>query len=218
MMINKTLSNFTCYSGGAIGADTYFEEIAASYGLLVNAYSYKTKTHISKNKVELTESEFHEGIEHVEIANNTLQKLHYQRYFKLLARNWFIIKNTKHIYAITTIKKVKGKEMVAGGTGWAVQMAIDNYRPITIFDQNKKEWFEWDYELSKFLLLKTTPKITTLNFAGIGARNINHVGTKAIEDLFANSFKKPNPQKWCYERTTNYINGRTARKTESKTK
>jgi hypothetical protein len=78
-MINKTLSNFTCHSGGATGADTYFEKLAESYGVHVNAYSYKTKTHSSKNKVELTEAEFLEGIEHVEIANHTLQKLHYQR-------------------------------------------------------------------------------------------------------------------------------------------
>ena len=191
-MINKTLSNFTCHSGGAIGADTCFELIADNYGITTSAYSYKTKTHSSKNKVELTESEFLEGIEHVEIANNTLQKLHYQRYFKLLARNWSVIKNAKHIYAVTSIKKVKGKEMVAGGTGWAVQMAIDNQKPITIFDQNKKAWFAWNYELTKFLLLKTTPTIATLNFAGIGARNINQVGIKAIEDLFENSFKKPN--------------------------
>ncbi|SEA74085.1 hypothetical protein SAMN05443667_10812 [Flavobacterium gillisiae] len=191
-MINKTRSNFTCRSGGAIGADTCFEEIAESFGVAVDVYSYKTKTHTSKNKVELTEAEFQEGIEHVEVANHTLQKLNYQRYFKLLARNWFIVKNAKHIYAITTIKKVKGKEMVAGGTGWAVQMAMDNHKSITIFDQKKKSWFIWDYTLQQFQSLETAPKITNIDFAGIGARNINADGIKAIENLFENSFKKPN--------------------------
>lgn len=37
------LDRLTCHSGGAEGADTYFETIGDKYGVKTNAYSYKTK-------------------------------------------------------------------------------------------------------------------------------------------------------------------------------
>lgn len=45
----------------------------------------KTAYHKSENKVELSESEYQEGILHVNIANETLNKFKIKRYMKLLA-------------------------------------------------------------------------------------------------------------------------------------
>ena len=50
------LSESICHSGGAIGSDTYWEEIGSEYGVNTNAYSYKTEKHTSPNKSEINET------------------------------------------------------------------------------------------------------------------------------------------------------------------
>lgn len=184
------MTNIICHSGGAEGADTYFEEIGQKYSVQTLAYSYKTAHHKSKNKVELSESEFQEGILHVNIANETLNKFKIKRYMKLYSRNWFQIKNSEQIFAISTIITKNNHEFVKGGTGWAVQMAIDNHKEVFVFDQKKNNWFCWDYQENKFKVSNEIPTITATNFAGIGARIINEKGINAIENLFQKSFKK----------------------------
>lgn len=183
-------NNFRCHSGGAEGADSYFEEIGQKYGVQTLAYSYKTAYHKSKNKVELSESEFQEGILHVNIANETLNKFKIKRYMKLYSRNWFQIKNSEQIFAISSLIYKDNREFVKGGTGWAVQMAIDNNKEVFLFDQKKDSWFCWDYQENKFKIRDETPSITATNFAGIGARIIDEKGIKAIDNLFQKSFKK----------------------------
>ena len=69
-------------------------------------------------------------------------------------------------------------------------MAIDHDKEIFVFDQVQNAWFEWSYSDSKFCILESCPKITSLNFAGIGIRKINLNGINAIEDLYINSFNK----------------------------
>src|SRR6478735_6194124 len=119
-------NNVRCHSGGAMGADSCFETIGEHYGIQTFAYSYKTIYHTSKNKVELSESEYQKGILHVNIANETLNKFKFNRYMKLLARCWFQVKNAEQIFAVSTIVTRNNLEFVKGGTGWTVQMAIDN--------------------------------------------------------------------------------------------
>ena len=190
MKLKTHLNNamIRCHSGGAIGADSYFEEIAEEYGIQTLAYSYKTHYHQSKNKVELNEEEYNEGILHVNVANEILQKFKIKRYMKLLARCWFQVKNAEQIFAISTIIVKNNHEFVKGGTGWTVQMAIDNKKDVFVFDQIINNWFSWDYEENKFKILNESPKITVTDFAGIGARKINENGINAITQLFKNSF------------------------------
>lgn len=191
-MISKICNiknNIQCHSGGAEGADSYFEEIGQKYGVQTLAYSYKTAYHKSKNKVELSEDEYQEGILHVSIANETLNKFKIKRYMKLLARCWFQVKNADQIFAISTIIIKNNREFVKGGTGWTVQMAIDNNKEVLLFDQKKDSWFYWDYKECKFKIRNEIPIITTSNFTGIGARIINEKGINAIEQLFQKSFE-----------------------------
>lgn len=178
-----------CHSGGAEGADSYFEEIGQKYGVQTLAYSYKTAYHKSKNKVELSEAEYQEGILHVTIANETLNKFKIKRYMKLLARCWFQVKNADQIFAISTIIIKNNREFVKGGTGWTVQMAIDNNKEVFLFDQKLDNWFYWDYKECKFKVRNKIPIITASNFTGIGARIINEKGINAIEQLFQKSFE-----------------------------
>lgn len=67
--IKLDYNNIICHSGGAIGSDTYFETIGAEYGVKTRAYSYKTEYHKSSNKVEISDSDYKEGIIEINKAN-----------------------------------------------------------------------------------------------------------------------------------------------------
>lgn len=186
------METFVCHSGGAQGADFYFQEIGKNYHVKTINYSYKTKHHHSDNKKELTQNEFHEGSQMVERANETLQRFRYQRMINLLARNWFQVKNADQIFAIGSIKKQNNLQFLKGGTGWAVQMAIDSNKPVYVFDQNEIRWYYWNFEQKEFLVYEQTPRISSFNFAGIGTRKLNLFGIQAIENLYENTFKNTN--------------------------
>jgi len=118
----------------------------------------------------------------------------------LLARNWAQVKYSSQTFAIGVIvepgkKSPKGYyskskiQSVDGGTGYAIQMSIDHLREVYVYDQNLFNWFKWSHSAMKFIELKDVPKIAVQNFAGIGTRQINDSGIKAIRDLYENTFK-----------------------------
>ena len=193
------LTNITCHSGGASGSDTEFEKIGQEFGVKTKAYSYKTPKHTSPNKVEISDSDYKEGVEEIYKANKILSRWGIQRYMNLLARNWAQVKYSDEVFAIGNIvepgkKGSKGFynksefQVVDGGTGYACMCAINNSRPLWVFDQVKDKWFRWSYTALKFIEVKEEPKISFENFAGIGTREIKANGIKAIEDLYIRTF------------------------------
>jgi len=188
------LSKAVNHSGGAEGSDTYWENIGEEYGVKTRAYSYKTPKHDSKNKVEISDTDYNEGIAEITRANKTLGRYGIHKYMNLLARNWAQIKYSKQVFAIGSIidpghKNDKGyynkssKQIVDGGTGYAVQMGIDNNREVFVFDQPSNKWYMWNYVTEHFVETET-PTITFNNFAGIGTRSINPNGIQAIKDVY----------------------------------
>jgi hypothetical protein len=193
------LTKITCHSGGAIGSDTYFETIGANYGVKTKAYSYKTKYHTTENKVEISDDDYEEGVKAIQLANRSLNRYGIHRFMNLLARNWAQVKYSDEVFAIGTIvepgkKGFKGFynksefQVVDGGTGYACMCAVNNSRPLYVFDQDKDKWFRWSYTSLKFIEVKETIKINFENFAGIGTREIKPNGIKAIEDLYKSTF------------------------------
>jgi hypothetical protein len=177
----------TNYSGGADGADITFELEGEKYGVKTEAYSFYGHKTNSKNRKILTDDELDEGVEHVKIANKTLKRHigNLSPYVKkLLARDWFQVKNSDTIFAVSTLLD---ESKVDGGTGWAVQMGIDNNKIVYVFDQNKNKWFRFSYIIHKFIEMDSDP-ILTDNFAGIGSRDLNENGTNAILRLYKNKF------------------------------
>jgi hypothetical protein len=200
-MENKLdLTNITCHSGGATGADFFFfETIGSKYGVRTNAYSYKTKYHTTTNKVEISDVDYEEGVKEITKANKVLRRYGIHKFMNLLARNWAQVKYSDEVFAIGTIvdpgkKGSKGfynksnLQVVDGGTGYACMCAINNSRPLYVFDQEKDKWFRWSYTSLKFIEFKEDIKINFENFAGIGTREIKPNGVKAIEDLYKNTF------------------------------
>ena len=193
------LTKITCHSGGAIGSDTFWEEIGKEFGVSTKAYSYRTKYHESPNKVEISDSDYEEGIIQINKANKTLGRFGINKYMNLLARNWAQVKYSDQVFAIGTIIKAGEKnakgfknkskyDLVDGGTGYATQMAIDNEKGVYVFDQIRDKWFRWSYTSFSFIEVKEIPKITEQNFAGIGTREILPNGIKAIRDVYEKTF------------------------------
>lgn len=194
------LNNIVCHSGGAVGADTEWELIGKEFGVITRAYSYKTAYHVSENKVEISEDDYKEGVEEVNKANKWLNRYGIHKYMNLLARNWSQVKYSDQILAIGYIVKKgekntkgyynKGKfDMVDGGTGYAVQMAINHQKEVYVFDQIRDRWFRWSYSALSYVE-SDCPRISYQNFAGIGTREIKENGKLAIRDVFNKTFSK----------------------------
>jgi hypothetical protein len=195
------LTNIICHSGGAFGSDTVWENEGETYSVITRAYSHKTPKHISPNKVEISDDDYNEGIIEVNKANRFLSRSGINKYMNLLARNWAQVKYSKQIIAIGYIIKPgdknprgyynKGKyDIVDGGTGYAVQMGVNNEREVFVFDQIRLKWFRWSYSTLQFVEIKETPIITNQDFAGIGTREINPNGIQAIKDVYEKTFNK----------------------------
>ena len=195
------LSKVRCHSGGADGADTVWEERGLARGVQVFAYSYKTKYHDSPSKVEISDEDYQEGVAMISKANRTLGRYGISKYMNLLARNWAQVKYSSQVFAIGSIvepgkkgsrgfKNSSRLEAVDGGTGYAVQMAIDAEKEVFVFDQDRNAWHRWSYNSMKFVAMKECPAITEQDFAGIGTREIRQNGIAAIEEVYEKTFGK----------------------------
>lgn len=202
--MNMIQKNKTVYmnSGGAKGSDTVWERESLKYGIKVRAFTYKTPYHLSTNRVEISDVDFNEGVDRIKIANRRLKRRLNPKYLNLLSRNWAQVKNSEEIYAIGWVIKPGGVdrqgyinksnyEVVSGGTGWAVQMAIDSGKVVYVFHQDECVWFKWSPIIEKFKPVDC-PIISVNSFAGIGTREINNSGEVAIIDILKNSFNSNN--------------------------
>lgn len=179
------MNNYTCYSGGANGSDTIFEIESIKRGFNVVAYSFDNHNTKSNNVFILSVRQLKEGFGHVKQANKRLDRNinNVSSYVKnLISRDWFQVKNSDTIFAIGNLEH---EDSVRGGTGYAVACAIDVKKSIYFFEQNDNQWYYFDYETDRFEIYEEIPKLTN-KFAGIGTRNINNNGIKAILYLFKN--------------------------------
>jgi len=182
--------NYTCHSGGCPGADMEWEREGEKYGVKTIAYSFHGHVQEGKNPFVLMGKELDEGWKHVLIADKTLKRnveslsSTYAR--SLLARNWFQVKNSDGIFAIA---KSMTSTTVEGGTGWAVQMAVDSGKFVYVFDQQSGRW-SWYHPSDHVFTYTDKIPILTENFAGIGTRDINEKGKEAIKKIYYGSFKK----------------------------
>lgn len=172
-------NSYTLHSGGAIGSDFAWGFVGEMFGLKnIKHYYYGNPT--PYGNVHISASECIEGSDHVFKANQTLHRDSVSKYMDLLCRNWVQVKNASTIYAIGFVS-INGH--VSGGTAWAVQMAIDEKKPVFVFNQYDSTWLLWDYSMKAFREYRKTPTLTR-NFAGIGTRNLQTNGLQAIIDCY----------------------------------
>jgi len=185
------MNNYTCHSGGCAGSDMMWENEGAKYGVKTVAYSFYNHVQDSENQKVLTLKELAEGYAAVLVADKTLKRyvsrIMYPYVKNLLSRNWFQVKNSDAIFAIGMFANKK-RTLVKGGTGWAVQMSIDNKKDIYLFDQESVSWHQYNYQTGAFEKLYIIPKLTE-NFAGIGTRKLSDAGIIAIKEIYKQNFK-----------------------------
>lgn len=173
-----------CCSGGADGADYAWGVEAAKHGHGVMHFVFSGhKSKAPKHQlVCLDEQQLTVANEHVARANDTLKRSWppKSRFVgNLLRRNYYQVIWSGSLYAIGTFDKNGG---VAGGTAWAVEM-MKNLHPegkIYFYDQKRGNWAQW--KGGWFSIIKP-PKPEGI-WAGIGTRDLNEKGTKAIIDVF----------------------------------
>jgi hypothetical protein len=178
---------YTNHSGGCPGADMFWETVGEEFGVKTIAYSFYNHVQQSKNPHILSIEELQEGLERVRIAAKVLRRPvdHQYPYIKnLLARNWFQVKNSEAVFAVGWLDSLT---TVKGGTGWAVQMAVDIGRPVFVFDQKTNRWYEFNYDEHCFVAIDHIPTLTK-NFAGIGSRDLTDDGIEAIINVYKHNY------------------------------
>jgi hypothetical protein len=96
---------------------------------------------------------------------------------------WYQVNSGQEIYVVGVILE---DGTVRGGTGWGAEFAKLCNKPLCVFDEEKNSWFCWTGSEWK---AQGVPQITHPHFTGTGTRKIHENGKKAIEALFAGSFK-----------------------------
>jgi hypothetical protein len=186
------MSEYTCHSGGADGADMCWETEGNKYGVKTISYSYKGHQQEGEHPYIMNADELLEGWGNIQKAAETLKRslgqIEFNPYVRnLLCRNWFQVKNSDQIFAIGLLNK--NHKTVGGGTGWAVQMALDNNKEVYVYDQITKSWYKFLYTENTFVEYYDIPTLTQ-NFAGIGTRKISNYGTNAIIQIYKHNFRK----------------------------
>lgn len=193
-MCNKQTN--ICFSGGAIGADTAWCDAAIIAGHQVINYSFqKHKTDAPSHTLyRLSEAELAEADEHLKVANKTLKRylpFHKPWIINLLRRNYYQIRDTHSVYAVSKIDK---KGLVEGGSAWAVYMFVDKLKyegkqlddcPIYVYSQVTRTWMQLE-EDGWFALDKQPPTPHGL-WTGIGTRDLTDDGALAIKSIFGGS-------------------------------
>lgn len=182
------MSENVCISGACEGADLEWGDAAALAGHKVLHYGFVGMNQ-NKKKVPyfvLGLMELREADAHLQKANTSLQRgtFPYRSDYvnNLLRRNYWQVKAAERVYAVAPISQ--DGMTVRGGTGWAVQMAIDTHVPkIYVFNTVSNYWYEWNNGFCSFGEFGKPPKPHGI-YAAIGSREITDDGRKAIHDVY----------------------------------
>lgn len=201
-------SEYTNWSGGASDADAHWKKIGGQYGIS-GTHDFRPEdldklTSEQKDEVEWAYQQAWRQLGRRELDEHTPAG-------KLVRRDYLQAKKADAVFAIskgfekvTDLTTDNQRTVVKGGTGYAVQMAINMNKPVYVFDQPSGQWFTWD---GGRFTPTTIPQLTR-NFAGVGTRELTKAGQEAIEQVYANTFvTRPQTQ---YEQTVPEDHGKVA--------
>jgi len=192
VMQSNNPSEFTNYSGAALGSDQEWEKVGKEFGVgkQVN-YTVNSLDKLTPDQMKEVETAYLKAAE--DLGRKSLDAGSYSG--KLVRRDYLQAKAADSIFAIGTILKpgdrnkkgysVRSKtESVDGGTGYAVQMGINLGKPVYVFDQSKGQWFSWN---GTSFTPTETPTLTP-KFAGIGTRELTDTGKTTIREVYSKTF------------------------------
>src|SRR5262249_18368960 len=103
---------------------------------------------------------------------------------KVIQSIWHQVNTAGEVFVVGTILP---DNTVKGGTGWAAELAKHWGKPVHVYDQERKGWYEWQ---SSGWEATAEPRISRTRFAGTGTRFLSADGKKAIRGLFERSFSE----------------------------
>lgn len=177
-------------SGGAVGADTVFATQALKRDIDVDIHSFlghKTNSssiRVLSNIIIHSKEDLDNALPYIKQANKVLKrKIPSPGYVRnLLCRNYYQINKTDCVIAVGRLDMPNNT--VKGGTGWAVQMALDKYIPVFLFDMNANVWLS-SFGLNKIMGVWHSPFLKEYNnITGIGSRELTPKGAQEIKKLF----------------------------------
>jgi hypothetical protein len=172
-----------CMSGGADGSDLQWGLQAGKLGHGVIHWSFDGhRTQAPEQEiVRLTEDQLAQANDALRRANKTIKRSWPSRSEttnNLLRRNWYQIKDTSSVYAISEIEDGKW----TGGTAWAIQMYLDrflhdnepmNLCKIFVYEKNTRYWYTW--ENTHWVQMVSRPSTPSGIWTGIGSREISPI-------------------------------------------
>lgn len=179
-----TPSECTFYGGGHRGTEAEFGQLAEQLGIKEVNYSFEGHQPARENGlVVLSPEDLKKGDISMEIVSMRMQRkyAHANKIRKVFQAIFHMVNNGLQIFAVGWIQP---DDTVKGGTGWAVELGKLFNRPVSVFDQDKNQWFAWIDNTWK----ADEPKIEHPTFVGTGTRNLTENGKTAIADLFKRSF------------------------------
>ena len=179
-----TAEQCTLFSGGAMGSESFFGEIAEEFNLTEVNFTFEGHNQKrTRGSSLLSERELASGSVSLAYVSKRLHR-HWDRtplLRKVLQVLWHVVSHADQIFIVGIIQQ---DDTVHGGTGWSVELARRWKKPVWVFDQEREDWFHWTGDSWE----KEVPSITSPNIAGSGTRFLNETSKKAIRELFERSF------------------------------
>jgi hypothetical protein len=182
-------SSFHAFSGAADGADTEWKEVAKLWGIETTDYTSETYEQLSEEKKLLVEEKFQQAAS--DLGRNFPPKANTSE-GKAAREGYSQIKDADAVFAIGKIvapgeiglpnskrkayKNETSHDVVDGGTGYTVQMAINMRKPVHVFDPYRKGWYIWN---GSSFVKEEVPTLTP-KFAAVGTRGIVGSGLEMI--------------------------------------
>ena len=177
-------SEITLFSGGHRGAEAEFGRLAEKWGISEVNFSFEGHTlERSRGVKVLTPEELDKGNVSMEIVSTRMGRK-FSKIDKIRKVIQSIFHMVNHGFYVIAIGWIQPDDTVKGGTGWAVELAKIFNRPISVYDQEQKQWFGWQNNQ----WTPEVPAITGKTFVGTGTRNLTEDGRNAIQDLYTRSF------------------------------
>jgi len=179
-------TGYILFSGGAKGTETAFGELAQSHGVEEVNYSFEGHL-VERNRGlrVLTEDELAlKDVSLTYVSRLMSRKFSAAPIFRKVLQSicWQVASG----FEIFVVGSIQDDQTVKGGTGWGAEYAKICNKPLFVFDQEKNGWFQWIKTEFKAV---DAPLIRHKHFTGTGTRFLEANGRKALEDLFARSFK-----------------------------
>ena len=207
-MASSIGSTFVIITGGAPGADSVAEECAKEWGMQVKLCLPPHHHRVSEKHPAITPECLLNRLPFVKTASERLKRHPSKNPFvrDLLARNWFIVKAAKVLYAYANFED-------EGGTGMTVQMCVDHnrdypemWKDVFVFDESRQKWYELEREdwhdpdeedvtfseaLGPFAFHECFSSPILHPVSGVvGSRTLGELGRRTLENQFKRTIKE----------------------------